>query len=89
MNVICLCLSRSQGKNCETALDACLSSPCANRGTCQVNDGEEGQYRCGSQAFEVVFISQELENDEGNDRVHSSQLHVSTGLRGPHLPNQH
>lgn len=40
----CLC-SPSQGKNCETALNACVSNPCANGGTCQVNEEEEGEYR--------------------------------------------
>lgn len=45
----CKCVSLSQGKNCETALNACVSNPCANGGTCQVNEHEEGQYRCGSQ----------------------------------------
>lgn len=35
----------SQGKNCETALNACMSNPCANGGTCLVDEEEEGEYR--------------------------------------------
>lgn len=37
--------SRSQGKNCESALNGCVSSPCANGGTCQVNEDDDGAYR--------------------------------------------
>lgn len=32
----------TQGKNCETALNACIGNPCANGGTCQVTEEEDG-----------------------------------------------
>lgn len=35
----------SQGKNCETALNACVSNPCANGGTCQLAEQDDGEYR--------------------------------------------
>lgn len=36
--------TRPQGKNCETALNACVSNPCANGGSCRVDEEEEGAY---------------------------------------------
>ncbi|KFW66546.1 Slit 1 protein, partial [Pygoscelis adeliae] len=36
----------SQGRDCEVALSGCSSTPCANGGTCQPQEGEGAGFRC-------------------------------------------
>lgn len=40
-----LCLSLYQGHNCEIPINACISFPCANGGTCHIQPGLEEHFR--------------------------------------------
>ncbi|KAM9412861.1 LOW QUALITY PROTEIN: slit homolog 3 protein-like [Salvelinus alpinus] len=40
------CLSATTGQNCEISINACISFPCANGGTCHVILGQEDQFSC-------------------------------------------
>lgn len=49
----CPLCTLSQGKNCETGLNACMSNPCANGSTCRVSAENEGEYRWGTASFRI------------------------------------
>ncbi|XP_076143508.1 slit homolog 3 protein [Alosa pseudoharengus] len=42
----CTCPFGFKGRNCEIPLNACLSLPCSNGGTCHLAPGQEGHFSC-------------------------------------------
>uniref|UniRef100_A0A673YP67 Slit homolog 3 (Drosophila) n=1 Tax=Salmo trutta TaxID=8032 RepID=A0A673YP67_SALTR len=42
----CTCPFGYKGQNCEISINACISFPCANGGTCYVIPGQEDQFSC-------------------------------------------
>lgn len=79
----------SQGKNCETALNACVSNPCSNGGTCQLNEDEEGEYRWERQLFNVTLVKwwgREERREQQQTVHHTCLFHSCTcplGFEGP------
>ncbi|GAA6099215.1 slit homolog 3 protein [Tachysurus ichikawai] len=42
----CTCPFGYKGRNCEIPMNACLSQPCINGGTCHLSPGQDGHYSC-------------------------------------------
>uniref|UniRef100_A0AAY4ELC3 Slit homolog 3 (Drosophila) n=1 Tax=Denticeps clupeoides TaxID=299321 RepID=A0AAY4ELC3_9TELE len=69
----CTCPFGFKGRNCEIALNACVSLPCTNGGTCHLVPGQEGQFSCVCPAgFEGQHCEINLDDCEDNDCEHNS-----------------
>ncbi len=49
-----------QGRNCEIPINACISLPCVNGGTCHVTPGLDGQYRYIQTCTNDILLAIEL-----------------------------
>ncbi|KAK7148029.1 hypothetical protein R3I93_012363 [Phoxinus phoxinus] len=64
----CSCPEGFKGKNCETVVDACVSEPCRNGGTCRAAGEEEEGYSCSCAAgFEGPACDTDTDECKDND----------------------
>uniref|UniRef100_A0A672MSH2 Slit homolog 3 protein-like n=1 Tax=Sinocyclocheilus grahami TaxID=75366 RepID=A0A672MSH2_SINGR len=74
----CTCPFGYKGRNCEIPINACISLPCVNGGTCHLTPGLDGHYSCVCPpGYEGQQCELNPDDCEDNDCENNSTCHLN------------